>query len=101
MKCHLSPKYGRRAVPWVIVQEGSATGELIFHVRQPATASTGVNIISPAHSECDPVARRHHDAGGPDFDVELIHMARTERLLLIMSMVRTVWSADLGVDLSV
>ena len=49
----------------------------------------------------DPIARRHHDAGRPDLDVQLVHLAGRERLPLVVGVIRPVGQRQLRVELAV
>ena len=52
-----------------------------FLNRQPPAAAAAINVVLAAHRERDAMARRHHDRGRPDFDVERDHLPGLERPL--------------------
>ena len=80
----------RRPVPRVVVLEGADAGEDGAKGTQPDGGIARILVIAPAHREPDPVATRHHDAGRLDLHVQLVHLSRPERLLVVMTVVRAV-----------
>src|SRR5262249_17109255 len=58
-------------------------------------------IITAADRERQPIAGRHHDAGWPQFDVELDRFARRQRLNFVMRVEGAVRKAARIVELAV
>ena len=81
--------------------EGSDAAEARAERAQPGTRATWVLVIPAAHRERDAVASGHHDAGRPDLDVELVHLAGRERLRLVVRVVRAVRQRQLRIELPV
>jgi hypothetical protein len=45
-----------------VVQERSAAGELVFHIRESSAAATRINVAPTAHGQADSVSGRHDNA---------------------------------------
>ena len=71
---------GGGTVRRVVVQERTAAAQFILEIGEPGAGRLCIFIVAPADAEADAVARRHHDAGRPDLDVELDWGTRHERL---------------------
>src|SRR2546427_6709534 len=72
----------RRTVARIAVLERPDTGEDRAERPQPRRRPAGILVVASAHGEADPVARRRHDRGRPDLDVQLVHLPGDEWLLL-------------------
>ena len=101
MQRRFAPKDLGRSVARVFVQERAAPFKLILEVRQPAAARSLVLVILSAHSEADAVASRHDDGGWPDLNVQLDYLAWSQRLLLIVGVIRPVRCAQVRIELAV
>src|SRR5579884_3853168 len=55
----------RGPVARVVVQEGTAAGELVLEVREPSAARAGIDVVGAAHREREAVSRGQHDRGRP------------------------------------
>ena len=58
-------------------------------------------VIPAANGKTYPVPGRHSDAGGPDFDIELVNFTRHQPLNLVMGMIRAVFQRSFKVQLAV
>src|SRR3954453_13252116 len=90
-----------RPVARIVMQEGPAAGELVLEIGQLASARPCIDVVPAADRQTDAMAPRHHDRGGPDFDVELDHLALLERLLLIVGVIGAVRLRELRTELEV
>src|SRR5882672_9716753 len=79
---YVSAKQRLRPVGGVVVDERPAAAHRILHVRERRRLAA-VLIVPAAYRQRDAVARRHHDAGRPDLDVELVDLSGDERLFLV------------------
>ena len=79
----------RRAIARIGVGERADAFHRIGRVRQRRVGAV-VLVVLAAHGEPDAIARRHHDAGRPDLDVELDRLARRERPLLVVGVPRPI-----------
>jgi hypothetical protein len=86
VQCNVASEYGGRAIVGVIVHERAAAAHNVLHVRQRCSR-TVVFVIFPADCERDPIAARHHDARGPDFDVQFYNLTRREQLDLVVGVI--------------
>ena len=101
MQARVAAEDVRRPVARIIVQERPAAGELVLEIRQPSAARPGIFVVLAADGERDAIARRHHDRGRPDLDIELDHLAGLERLLLVVGVIGPVGRRELLVELAV
>src|ERR1035437_10647167 len=67
----------------VDMQEGADTFHRVRGIGQRRIGSVHF-IVLAADSEREPIAGRHHDAGRPDFDVELDRLAALARPFLVV-----------------
>ena len=65
----------RRPVARIGVRERPDAFHRIQRVGDAGVAAVDFVVLA-AHGEAEPIARRHHDAGRPDLDVELDRLAR-------------------------
>src|SRR5262245_28753414 len=100
MDCGLAAIDPGRPHAWIVVQEGSATRELVLHVGELTAGAAGTDVIAPAHAQPHTVALRHDDRGRDDLDVELVDLAGLERLLLVVGMVGPERQGELLVELA-
>src|SRR3990172_1476795 len=100
VQCDLPAENRRRPVGLVVVHERAAAAHRILHVGERRRLAL-VFVVLAADGERDAVALRHHDAGWPDLDVELVGLPGLERLLPVMSMVGAVRSRELLVKLAI
>ena len=84
----------------VVVQERPAAFKLVLEARNPPTARSLILVILSAHSETDPVSGGHHDGGWPDLDVKLDYLARSQRLLFVVGVIRPVGRAQFRIELA-
>src|SRR5216683_4060958 len=68
-----------RPVDGVIVQEGSATFQLVLEIRQPPAARSAIFVILAADGEREAIARRHYDRSRPNLDIEFDNLAAFQR----------------------
>src|SRR5215471_7749249 len=91
----------RRTVAGVVVLERPHAGEDGAERAQAHAGPAGEFVVSPPHGEAEAVAGRHHDRRRPDLDVELVDLARCERLHLVVGVIGPVGQRELGVELPV
>src|SRR5207244_7076900 len=60
-----------RTVARIVVEEGTASCELVLEVRELAAARAGMDVVLSADGETDAVTGRHNDGSRPDLDIEL------------------------------
>ena len=82
------------------MDEGPAALHRVLHVRKHCRV-TVVLVILAADAERDAVAPGHHDAGRPDLDVELVHLARDQQLLFAMRVIRPAGQRARRIELAV
>ena len=70
-------------------------------VFKPRAGRLRVLVVAAAHRERDAVAGGHHDRSRPQFHIKRHHLARRERLALVVGVVRAVVGGELGIELAV
>src|SRR5665647_426895 len=83
------------------MREDRATGPYLAQRFQPGARLARKDVVLAAHGQRKPIALRKHDARWPYFDVDLVHSAKRELLLLVVRVIRPVWQRKLGVELTV
>ncbi len=86
MQRHLATENRRRAITLVIVQERPATAHRIADIGK-TRGWAGIFVVPTTHRQCQPIAGRNNDTGGPDLDVEFIDLAGSQRLDLVMRVI--------------
>ena len=82
------------------MKEWPTASQLILEARNSSATCSFVLVIFSAHGEADAGAGRHYDASRPDLDVQLDDLAGSQRLLLIVSVIRPGGSAQLAIKLA-
>src|ERR1044072_4082409 len=78
---------------------GGAAAHRMLHVRE-ARRRLVVLVVASADRERDAIARGHNDGRRPDLDVELRHLARLERLLIIVGVIGPVRPRKVRIELA-
>ena len=90
-----------RPVDRIVMQEWAAAFQFVLEVRQPPARAAAIFVVLAAHRERDAIARRHHDRGRPQLDVEFDRLAGVERLLLVVRVIGAVRRRELWIELAV
>src|SRR5262245_4196723 len=100
MKAGRAVKDSRRAITGIVMQKRTAPLQLIFEVRQPASARPAVFVIFASDRQPDAITGRNNDRSRPEFDVELHWLSFPQWLLLVVSVIGAVWLRQFPVELA-
>src|SRR5262245_55437922 len=98
--CH-SAKYISRPVKRVIMQERTASLQLVLEIRQSSAACPAVFVILAADADADTISGRHDDGRRPDLDIQLRDFAWPELLFFVVGVVGTERPRQFLVELAV
>src|SRR5262249_10451791 len=80
----------RRPIARIVMQERTASRQLILAIRQPSAAATRIDVVLATDTQADAMTGRHDDRGRPDLHVERNNLAPLERLFLGVPVIRPV-----------
>ena len=84
----------------VVVPERTDSPETRSERSEPGPRSPWVLVVAASDGESDAVALRHDEASRPDFDVELVDLARRQGLHFVVRVVRPVRQRERRVELA-
>src|SRR6516225_8640437 len=85
--CH-SAKYVSRPVKRVIMEERTASLQLVLEIRQSSAACSPVFVILAADADADTISGGHDDGRWPDLNVQFRDFAWPELLFFVVRAVR-------------